>query len=135
MNINKSFIRSWISLVSVAGFIASWFFFVRASEVRKNQQGPNPDATVQVNLTPIPNLDDLITSVPATLEGVQKFTLFIPIDQPTPLPIATLPKKSALPTAIPTLAPILLPTSAPVQPSLTPGPVVQVTPRFHTGGS
>ncbi len=137
MKIFRSFIHAWLTLISVAGFLTSWFFFVRATEVNKKQLEPNPDSTLSVELTPIINLDDLVTFVPATQASLQKFTLVIPpatTNQPTPLPVPTHPP-AALPTAIPTLAPMVIPTNSPTQPRPTSGPVVSMTPRIHTGGS
>ena len=157
MKIFKSFIHAWLTLISVLGFFTSWFFFVRATEVNKNQQEPNPDSTLSVELTPIINLDNLITFVPATQASLQKFTLVVPptaTNQPTPLPVPTnqptpLPAPTNLPTPVPaptyppaalstpvpTLAPMVIPTNSPTQPGPTPSPVVRMTPRIHTGGS
>ena len=125
--------------------LAGWVFIASASE-RKDVPEINSSPTpTELQLTPIPNLDDLVTHAPVPTSNIKTFRLILP-NQPTSPP-PTAPAKPAPPTGVPTLlqatlAPINTPTERPsAVPSpvnLTPQPTrstVNMPPRLHTSGS
>ncbi len=144
----KNFLRSWLALASISGFLAGWIYIAEAAERQGPVDGPTPTPLVPP-FTPIPNVDDLVTQLPVPTGSVKVFRVILP-NRPSP----TLPAASPMPTGArviptpvptlfqPTMAPIITPTELPPTPTqvmpLMPMPThsnVNMPPRFQTGGS
>jgi hypothetical protein len=136
VNITKIFLRTWLSLVSLVGFLMVWLYLARASEPPVSRETPQTDATATAALTPIPDLDSLIKPVTLTPGSVKTFNLITatlqPADKPTAKPPAPLP--TFLPTALPTIAALPQPTATPTLLAITQTPT-SVPPRLRTGAS
>ena len=150
----KNFLRSWLALTSMAGCLMGWVFIARASERNDPAEIPASATPTELQLTPLPNLDDLVASVPAPTRSLKTFRLSLP-NQPTSLP-PTASTNQVPPTGVPTLlqatlAPILTPTEQPTgTPTYVPTsasnpdqilaptptrPTVNMPPRLRTSGS
>jgi len=134
VNISRIFLRTWLSLVSLVGFLMVWLYLARASEPQSTLETPQPDVTATAGLSPIPELDSLIKPVTLTPGSVKTFKVItpttLPADKPTVQPPAPLP--TTLPTAISTIAPLPQPTATPTMLAISQTPT-SVPPRLRTG--
>lgn len=74
----KKFLKYWISLVSMLGFLVGWRFVSQSSETDFARQSTGSTVTTQsqtVVLAPIPSLDSLVggSAQPLTQTQVQSF--------------------------------------------------------------
>jgi hypothetical protein len=134
----KQFARTWVSLVSMVGFLLVWLYLARASEPRDNQGTPQPNPTsptATVVLPPVPDIDALVAAVTITPGNIKSFNLIIPSPLPTGAPTSAPPviPPTVLPTQLATIVPMPQPTAIPTLQATANIPTA--TPWLRTGGS
>lgn len=87
MNLYRTFLKLWIALASLVGFVAGWSFIARAAEMDNVTYVGNTTVTMP-NLPPIPIVEGLAANG-QTVENVQTFTVNVQPQTTSTQPLRT----------------------------------------------